>query len=104
MDRAGRAADKELDGGRIYTFFLYCSDVESGGETAFPRLNLKMKPKLGRAVLWPSVLDKDVKRIDLRSFHSGEPVKKGKKLAANVWIHARNFLIPNDWGCTGSFD
>jgi len=103
-DRSMINADGEVDGGRIYTFFLYCSDVEEGGETSFPNIGIKVKPKLGRAVLWPSVLDLDVKKLDRRSFHSGLPVKKGKKLASNVWIHQRNFEKPNDWGCTGSFD
>ncbi|CAJ1334382.1 unnamed protein product, partial [Effrenium voratum] len=43
-------------GPRIYTFFLYLSDVEEGGETNFPRLNISVKPRKGSALLWPSVL------------------------------------------------
>ena len=41
-------------GPRILTFFFYLSDVEEGGETAFPSLNIAVKPKRGRAVLWVS--------------------------------------------------
>ena len=39
-------------GARVSTFFLYLNDVEEGGETYFPLIHLKVKPKLGRAVLW----------------------------------------------------
>jgi len=43
-------------GPRILTFFLYLSDVEEGGETNFPALGISVKPKRGRALLWPSTL------------------------------------------------
>ena len=45
-------------GPRILTFFLYLSDVEEGGGTNFPKLDLTVQPKRGSAVLWPSVLDR----------------------------------------------
>jgi len=41
-----------LCGPRILTFFLYLSDVEEGGETTFPILDIQVKPKKGRALLW----------------------------------------------------
>lgn len=44
---------------RVYTFFLYLSDVEEGGETYFEALNISVAPKLGRAVWWPNVLASD---------------------------------------------
>ena len=25
------------------------------------------------------------------------------KYAANVWVHLRDYVTPNLWGCTGSF-
>jgi hypothetical protein len=34
-------------GPRILTFFLYLSDVEEGGETSFPYLDIAIKPKKG---------------------------------------------------------
>lgn len=91
-------------GPRILTFFLYLSDVEEGGETNFPILNISVRPKRGRAVLWPSVLDENPHATDRRTFHEAKPVIKGIKYAANAWIHLYNFKVPNLWGCTGSFD
>ena len=91
-------------GPRILTFFLYLSDVEEGGETNFPTLNIAVKPKKGRALLWPSVLDSNLNRIDSRTRHEAKPVIKGIKYAANAWIHLFNYAVPNLWACTGSVD
>lgn len=93
-------------GPRILTFFLYFSDVEEGGETNFPRLNITVKPQKGSAILWPSVrVDQPHLRAqEPRTFHAALPVVKGLKLAANAWIHLNDFKKPNHWGCTGSFD
>lgn len=91
-------------GPRILTFFLYLSDVEEGGETAFPSLGIAVKPRRGRALLWPSTLDEDLEAIDRRTVHEARPVIKGSKLAANAWIHLYEYAKPNLWGCTGSFD
>eukprot|EP00607_Mallomonas_marina_P000415 CAMPEP_0182437728 /NCGR_PEP_ID=MMETSP1167-20130531/85244_1 /TAXON_ID=2988 /ORGANISM="Mallomonas Sp, Strain CCMP3275" /LENGTH=418 /DNA_ID=CAMNT_0024630751 /DNA_START=102 /DNA_END=1359 /DNA_ORIENTATION=+ len=91
-------------GPRILTFFLYLSDVEEGGETSFTNLKMKIKPKRGRALLWPSTLDEEPEEQDWRTHHGAEPVIKGLKFAANAWIHLYDFRIPNLWGCTGTFD
>jgi prolyl 4-hydroxylase len=91
-------------GPRILTFFLYLSDVEEGGETSFPSLGISVKPKKGRALLWPSTLDENPEAQDTRTFHEAKPVIKGLKYAANSWIHLFDYAKPNLWGCTGSFD
>lgn len=91
-------------GPRILTFFLYLSDVEEGGETNFPLLDIAVKPKRGRALLWPSVLDSDPEKQDRRTMHEAKPVIAGRKFAANSWIHLYDYVRPNLWGCTGAFD
>lgn len=98
-------SDNELAcGTRILTMFLYLSDVEAGGETAFPMLGLAIKPRKGRAVLWPGVTNLNPAAIDRRTTHEARPVTSGLKYAANSWIHMYNFRQPNKWGCTGAFD
>lgn len=92
---------KRPAGPRILTFFLYLNDVEEGGETAFPLLNISVKPKKGRALLWPSSLDSDPEAIDSRTVHAALPVIKGRKFAANYWMHLYNFKVATAWGCTG---
>ena len=75
-------------GPRIITFFLYLNDVDEGGETEFPLLGLKVTPKKGKALLWPSVLDEDPLQIDYRTRHGALTVTKGIKYGANAWVRA----------------
>lgn len=101
------SSEEDVDmvcGPRILTLFLYLSDVEDGGETNFPLLGLSVKPKKGRAVLWPSTLNHNPEAIDGRTVHQSLPVIKGRKFGANAWIHLYNFEEANKWGCTGVFD
>jgi prolyl 4-hydroxylase len=91
-------------GPRILTFFLYLSDVEEGGETNFPDLGIAVTPKRGRGLLWPSVLDSNLLEMDVRTRHEAKAVIKGRKFAANSWIHLWDFETPNLFGCTGTFD
>lgn len=88
-------------GPRIYTFFLYLSDVEEGGETHFTQLNLSVKPRKGSGLLWPSVLSENPTVQDERTMHEAKPVLRGMKMAANVWVHLYDFSTPNHWACTG---
>jgi len=100
---AGASDFKILSGPRLYTMFLYFDDVEEGGGTNFPLLNLTVEPSKGKALLWPSLHNEDPMKVDKRTSHQALPVVKGKKLAANVWVRQRNYKLPNLWGCTGSF-
>jgi prolyl 4-hydroxylase len=86
-------------GPRIITFYMYLNDVEEGGATNFPNLNLTVTPKRGRAVMWPSVLNHDPNRQDSRTNHQAMKVIKGVKFGANAWVHQRDFKTPNTNGC-----
>ena len=85
-------------GVRVYTFFVYLSDVEEGGGTKFNDLGLVVRPKLGRAILWPSVQAKDLLTGERRTHHEALPVEKGIKYAANLWIHLYDFKTPSRAG------
>ena len=86
-------------GPRILTFFLYLSDVEAGGGTGFPNLDITVMPKRGRALLWPSVLDSDPMAKDGRTTHEALKVEAGVKYATNGWIHMYNYVDPQERGC-----
>jgi len=79
-------------GPRILTFFLYLSDVEEGGGTGFPTLDIVIKPKKGRALLWPSVLNSNPSDKDHRTMHEARTVEAGTKYAANAWIHLYDYM------------
>jgi len=76
---------------RIATFFCYLNslDIGDGGETEFPKLNIKSKPSKGTAVFW---WDTDKKGNVIReTLHRGNPVKRGTKYGLNIWIRERSF-------------
>ena len=86
-------------GPRLYTFFMYLNDVEAGGQTHFPRLNISVAPRRGAALLWPSVLDHDPNLRDDRTEHESVAVGRGTKYAANYWLHMWDFQEPTRHGC-----
>uniref|UniRef100_A0A7S4WDZ4 Fe2OG dioxygenase domain-containing protein n=1 Tax=Alexandrium monilatum TaxID=311494 RepID=A0A7S4WDZ4_9DINO len=86
-------------GPRLYTFFMYLSDVEEGGETVFPGLNITVQPRKGRALLWPSVHSDHPFTVDDRTRHEAVAVRKGLKYAANFWLHPYDFQGPYLRGC-----
>jgi len=55
-------------------------------------------PKLGRAVLWPSVLDSDLLTGEPKTHHEAVTVEAGVKYAANLWIHLYDFKSPSRAG------
>ncbi|XP_041673581.1 prolyl 4-hydroxylase subunit alpha-1 [Drosophila eugracilis] len=84
------------EGNRIATAIFYLSDVEQGGATAFPFLDIAVKPQLGNVLFWYNLhrsLD-----MDYRTKHAGCPVLKGSKWIGNVWIHevTQTFARPCD--------
>tara|TARA_B110001452_G_scaffold217633_1_gene189203 strand:+ start:1425 stop:2846 length:1422 start_codon:yes stop_codon:yes gene_type:complete len=85
-------------GVRLYTFFVYLSDVEEGGGTKFNDLGITVTPKLGRGILWPSVYTDDHTKGDMRTHHEALPVVKGIKHAANLWQHLYDFKGPSRSG------
>lgn len=77
--------------------------VDEGGGTRFTHLNLTVEPKRGRALFWPSVLDQDPSAIsmgsDARTTHEALTVRRGKKFAANMWLHQFDFQNALAAGC-----
>jgi len=93
------ADQHRIMGSRILTIFLYLSNVEEGGGTHFPDLDITVQPQLGRVLLWPSVLDEDPHRKDFRTDHEALPVIRGIKYGANAWLHQRKFRNAMEMGC-----
>mmetsp|Transcript_6091 Transcript_6091/g.14766 ORF Transcript_6091/g.14766 Transcript_6091/m.14766 type:complete len:507 (-) Transcript_6091:905-2425(-) len=94
--------DTELErqqGVRMITVFLYLNDVEAGGGTNFPGLDITVMPKRGRVLIWPHVLDSDPNKEDERTEHQALPVEAGMKYGANAWYHMRSFQGPRSRGC-----
>jgi prolyl 4-hydroxylase len=89
-------------GSRILTFFIYLTTApeDGGGGTNFPKLDITVTPKLGRAILWPSIRNDEPFESDLLSNHQALPVLNGfVKYGVNAWIHQRDFQTANSNGC-----
>ncbi|TMW48452.1 hypothetical protein DOY81_006471 [Sarcophaga bullata] len=74
----------EEEGNRISTAIFYLEDVEEGGGTAFPFLNLLVKPRKGSMLFWYNLHASGDR--DYRTKHAACPVLKGSKWIANVWL------------------
>jgi prolyl 4-hydroxylase len=77
-------------GNRVVTVLLYLSDVDAGGETEFPELDLRVSPRLGRALRWLNV-DTDG-RLHPETLHASLPLQTGEKWALNAWFRERPTL------------
>ncbi len=72
---------------RSWTFMIYLNDVPKGGETHFERLNVKIKPKAGMAVVWYNLLPNG--HVNYDTVHEGLPVLEGKKYIITKWFRQK---------------
>lgn len=77
-------------GPRKVTIIVYLNDDFTGGETAFPHLNLSVVPQLGKAAVFWST--DDAGAVLDKAFHGGNPVSGGEKWICNKWVHPRPYV------------
>jgi hypothetical protein len=63
---------------RVLVWAIYLNDVEEGGETEFLHFAKRIKPKIGRIVIWPA---------GFPYVHRGNPPLSGKKYLLTSWIN-----------------
>jgi len=76
---------------RAHTFIVYLNNVEEGGETRFPNLDVNIKPKKGTAIYFKTLLPNGV--LLKKSLHQGMPIIRGEKYIVNKWIHLNKFIL-----------
>ena len=86
-------------GPRILTMYVYLNDVPAGGGTLFDKLGLTVQPKQGKLVIWPSVLDSNMRQMDDRTTHAALPVERGTKYGTNAWFHLSDYKKVRANGC-----
>lgn len=68
---------------RLATILIYLNQVEAGGATVFPRLNVTLAPIERSAVVWFNIMEDG--RTDEMTLHTGCPVLLGSKWIATKW-------------------
>ncbi|KAH7949498.1 hypothetical protein HPB49_011635 [Dermacentor silvarum] len=104
----GEVADSvdTADGNRLATTLMYLTDVAAGGATAFVKLGIAVKPRVGDALFWYDLEPYDgddapqqfsfwhqKRRTEDLSLHVGCPVLWGSKWIATKWIRERTNAI-----------
>jgi prolyl 4-hydroxylase len=72
---------------RIKTVLVYLNEGYEGGETCFLHTELRVKGRMGDAIVFRNTLDSGV--ADPASEHAGLPITVGTKLLASRWIRQR---------------
>ncbi|MEL7469041.1 MAG: 2OG-Fe(II) oxygenase [Pseudomonadota bacterium] len=86
-----RVARFEKTGGqRLFSTLIYLNEVEGGGGTGFPELDLSVAPKPGRLLIFANTMAGSRAVANL-SVHAGEPVTAGEKWAAITWWREQPF-------------
>jgi prolyl 4-hydroxylase len=80
----GGLACYERGGQRVATLIIYLAAPIRGGETVFPRADLKVSPVAGDAVLFYNCTPEG--KEDVQSLHGGAPVLEGEKWVAVKWF------------------
>tara|TARA_R110000824_G_scaffold392891_1_gene591567 strand:- start:22 stop:615 length:594 start_codon:yes stop_codon:yes gene_type:complete len=81
--------EKNTGGQRLYSVLFYLNDVKEGGETFYPKLDRKIKPKTGKMICHKNTHD----GVCLRnSLHGAMPVIAGEKWALVCWIRENKWI------------
>ena len=63
---------------RLFAFMTYLNDVNDGGKTNFSHYGLKVKPEVGKTLIWPA---------EWTHAHAGEILKSGTKYIITGWMN-----------------
>lgn len=75
---------------RHLTALIWLNDQFEGGETDFPKINVRIRGSVGDMLVFRNVLDNG--EFDERMIHAGLPVTEGVKWMASRWIRGQDFL------------
>lgn len=77
-------------GNRVATLIMYLNEVERGGATIFPKLNLQVLPRKGSVLYFDYALPGGI--FDPDSLHGGAPVLAGEKWIATQWVRCLPYV------------
>lgn len=80
-------------GQRLVTCLLYLNEPEAGGGTCFPKLDMEVRARKGRMLLFHNCHEGSTIRHP-HSLHGGMPVSSGEKWACNFWFREKLYQDP----------
>jgi prolyl 4-hydroxylase len=81
------AEEMRLKGQRVKTCLVYLNDDFDGGETEFPKLDIKFRGELGEALFFDNVATSGTG--DMKTLHQGLPPISGEKWLFSQWIRSK---------------
>jgi prolyl 4-hydroxylase len=63
---------------RLFAWMTYLNNVEDGGATNFSHYGIKIKPEIGKTLIWPA---------EWTHAHSGEILNSGEKYIITGWMN-----------------
>ncbi len=72
-------------GNRTWTCMINLNNVEEGGYTYFPELDLGIAPKAGQAIIWYNLDERGLAHP--LTLHTGQAVIQGEKFIITQWFH-----------------
>jgi prolyl 4-hydroxylase len=76
-----------IGGQRTWTAMAFLNAPEAGGQTNFPKANVRITPRTGNLLVWNN-MDK-VGEPNMFSLHQGMPVEAGVKYVITKWYRER---------------
>lgn len=83
-------AMRETGGQRCWTAMAYLCDVDAGGETMFPRLDVMIPPRRGTLLIWNNMGPNG--QPNGETVHAARPVERGVKYVLTKWYRERPWL------------
>jgi prolyl 4-hydroxylase len=75
---------------RTLTALIWLNDQFEGGETDFPKINVRVRGAVGDMLVFKNVRENG--EFDERMIHAGLPVTQGVKWMASRWIRSEPYL------------
>jgi prolyl 4-hydroxylase len=89
-------AQEKSGGQRTWTAMVFLNEPEAGGQTFFPKANVRVTPRTGNLLLWNN-LD-EFGQPNAYSLHTGMPVEAGTKYVITKWYRERDWTW---WAANG---
>ena len=77
-------------GNRAVTALMYLNEVDGGGGTCFPKVDVEVEAIPGRLCIFHDIADGERTR-HINALHGGMPVTEGEKWACNLWFREKPY-------------